>query len=275
MAILLVQDGGGRERVCIQEAALQGRFLLAPTISCWFTWGAAALYLALSYDFNYSSSRTHTHTYTHGCLWEMERHNTENLIVSADRAEQGNEPEIGLGLTEKCAVVSARERTWGFARVKKKKTRSEGTWPWMSETDVINQKTFLGNYFPFHHTPQSLLIYHTSRPCATLRVYARVCRQTAHDCTLNICICKEHIWWGRWCVSEMDAAAPYTELCLRWACGNPKLHPSQANKKKKKGKKRKGHKKDLEPCHQQWHCGKASIVQKTSRASISLLYRRY
>lgn len=170
MAILLVQDGGGRERVCIQEAALQGRFLLAPTISCWFTWGAAALYLALSYDFNYSSSRTHTHT--HGCLWEMERHNTENLIVSADRAEQGNEPEIGLGLTEKCAVVSARERTWGFARVKKKKTRSEGTWPWMSETDVINQKTFLGNYFPFHHTPQSLLIYHTSRPCAFMRVCA-------------------------------------------------------------------------------------------------------
>lgn len=39
----------------------------------------------------------------------MERHNTENLIVSADMAEQGNEPEIGLGLTEKCAVVSARE----------------------------------------------------------------------------------------------------------------------------------------------------------------------
>lgn len=31
--------------------------------------------------------------------------------MSADRAEQGNEPEIGLGLTEKCAVVSARERT--------------------------------------------------------------------------------------------------------------------------------------------------------------------
>lgn len=113
-----------------------------------------------------------THTHTHGCLWEMERHNTENLIVSADRAEQGNEPEIGLGLTEKCAVVSARERTWGFARVKKKKTRSEGTWPWMSETDVINQKTFLGNYFPFHHTPQSLLIYHTSRPCAFMRVCA-------------------------------------------------------------------------------------------------------
>lgn len=47
---------------------------------------------------------------THVCLRKMERRSTENLIVSADWAEHGNEAKIGLSLTEyhMCVCVCVR-----------------------------------------------------------------------------------------------------------------------------------------------------------------------
>lgn len=96
----------------------------------------------------------------------MEGHSARNLIVSADWAEQRNEAQIGLALTEKCVCASAREGERGFS-VLKEESRWGGTWPWMPETDVINQKPFYEIIFCFSAPPPSLYLSHTMTFCAS------------------------------------------------------------------------------------------------------------